>query len=80
MSEIKVHRRNPLEAILMLNFSKNSVAMWFLWWLRMVNGERILFLEERPKKEKRESYGRPQGEASLKVVETLSFMRLKRLL
>ncbi|RXH99568.1 hypothetical protein DVH24_021370 [Malus domestica] len=49
--------------LLMLNFSKNSAVAWFPWWLRMVNGERILFLEERTKKEKRESSGRPQGEA-----------------
>ena len=54
MSEIKVHRINPFETIMILNFFKNNVAAWFLRWQRKVNGNKVLFLEERPKNEKRE--------------------------
>ena len=62
MSEIKVHRRNPLEAILMLNFSKNSAVAWYLRWQQMAKGDRVLFLEERPMKEKKErALGNPKG-------------------
>ena len=61
MSEIKVHRRNPLEAILMLNFSKNTAVAWFLWWQRMVNRNGVIVSAKKkiPKREKRESFGRP---------------------